>query len=229
MMTSYPKTNDKKILNRITELKTVYSIIPPTVCKSDSCADWCCSKLDQAKDVNGNFMSLPLIYNIEYYAIIEYIKKNFAQKEQKIFFDLKKESTKCVFRKSDHPAGCMIYPVRPFSCRVYGRRTPDYFWGIEYPEGCAQSIYCHNCEPENKLVEDEFINKSYRKIWREIENLSAGLQVVPPGYEKIFEDITGLREILILGWIERNELLSKDKQWFKKHLENWWGIYSNLL
>jgi len=221
-------TKNQDLDNRILQLHNLYSVIPHTSCKKVSCADWCCSKLKESMDEYGNFMSLPLIYNIEYYAIAAYIEKNFIASEKEKLFSVEKNGAKCVFRKSDPPAGCMIYPVRPFSCRVYGRKTPDFFWGIDYPQGCAQSIYCPDCEPEDINAETRFMEKSYHFIWRELEKLSKGLKVCPQECEDVFRKTTGLNELLVLGWIERNELMNRNKNWYETQFEQWWKIYSVL-
>ena len=214
--------------DKISVLIELYRSIPPTKCERTDCGDWCCSKLDSSKDEAGNYMSLPLIYTIEYYAIIEYITHHFSVSMRTACFDPPKKEPMCVFRKHGADGGCMIYPVRPFSCRVYGRSVPDIFWGIEHPKGSAKAIECAHCVPVCRKDEDRFLAR-YPAIWDTLLELSLGLPVIPRGCDDIFRSVTGLDRFAIMGWYERNELLSKDRAWFESQFEAWWNIYSNLL
>lgn len=226
-ITAQLQTNDLKC--RIRNLKKMFKQVPPTQCMKTSCGDWCCSKLDSAKDADGCFMSLPLIYTIEYYAIIDYLNKNFSETQVRNLMHPSWKSEKCVFRISGDTPGCMIYPVRPFSCRVYGRTVPDYFWGIEYPQGAAQAVDCPHCVPVDTNVEQRFIDKEYVRIWQQLQSLSIGLPVVQADCSELFSRMTGLTDLLILGWIERNELISRDTSWFESSFASWWKTYSELL
>ncbi len=219
---------DQTISKRISLLTKIYSTIPDTKCVKTECGDWCCTKLDESKDTDGNFMSLPLIYTIEYYAILRFIEKNFSRNEAERLCNPDVKTQKCVFRRSGENAGCMIYPVRPFSCRVYGRTVPDIFWGLEYPSGAAKIIDCADCIPENGDREAEFI-KRYSGIWDDLRDMSFGLPVVADDCAEIFKGLSGNNEILILGWYERNELLRQKLPWFKNGFVDWWNIFKNLL
>lgn len=210
---------------RIVELCSLLDSVPPTQCMKSECGDWCCTKLDSACDENGNFMSLPLIYTIEFYAIAQYIYDNFSVDEHARFFYADPKERKCVFRDN---GGCLIYPVRPFSCRVYGREVPDIFWGIEYPPGSAASIHCRNCRINDEGMESDFLAR-YPKIWDKLYKLSHELPVVEPENKPFFSAVTGLDEIIILGWYERCELLAGSTGWFNKQFAAWWQTYSQLL
>lgn len=218
----------KMLCKKIDVLKNIYSSIPATKCVKATCADWCCTKLEESKDQVGNFMSLPLIYTIEYYAILKYIRETFTFDVQEQLINPSLKTEKCVFRKSGENAGCMIYPVRPFSCRVYGRTVPDVFWGLEYPEGAAKIIDCPNCIPEDKKLEADFV-KRYSEIWDDLRDLSVGLSTVPDGCVETFREVSGINEVLILGWYERNELLRQNLSWYKKGFGDWWNTFTNLL
>ncbi len=217
------------VQSRIKELCRIYDIIPPTRCVETSCADWCCTKLDSAKDSGGNFMSLPLIYTVEYFAIIDYLRRHFSSDEIFSMMHPAIKSEKCVFRRSGENGGCMIYPVRPYSCRVYGRTVPDYFWGIEYPADSAASIDCVNCHPVDKQKEQQFVEKHYKSVWSKLQRWSQDLPVVQPSSQKIFQAVTGMDTVLILGWLERNVLFARNADWFDKSFKQWWQTYSELL
>ncbi|MCD6460965.1 hypothetical protein J7L67_09920 [bacterium] len=212
--------------DKINEVLALYSKIPPTKCMKTSCGDWCCTKLEQAKDKSGNFMSLPLIYTIEFEVILDFLTENYTEKEIEDFRYPQKKSPKCVFRTGK---GCAIYPVRPFSCRVYGRKVPDVLWGIELPEGVADAVNCPDCVPVDKKEEDRFINRSYMEIWDKLHRLSRGIPIIKNECGKIFKSVTGLDELVILGWIERSCLLRKDIRWFESRFLLWWQSYSRLL
>jgi len=194
----------EKANQNIQDLRALLDSVPPTQCVKTDCGDWCCTKLDSACDNNGHFMSLPLIYSIEFYAIAHYIFNNFSDDEQSRFFYSEQKERKCVFRNN---GGCLIYPVRPFSCRVYGREVPDVFWGIEYPKGSAASINCPNCHAKDHEAESDFVAR----------------------YPKALTDVTGFDEIIILGWYERCELLAANTGWFNQQFASWWQTYSQLL
>ncbi len=219
---------DATLKDKISRLQQLYRSIPPTQCGRTDCGDWCCTKLDSAKDKAGNYMSLPLIYTIEYYTIAQYVNKHFSARQRRAYFIPDKKDAMCVFRKQGDAGGCMIYPVRPFSCRVYGRAVPDIFWGIEYPKGSAKAVECPDCVPVNRKDEDRFLGR-YCAVWDTLLELSCGLPVIPQGCDEIFRSVTGLDAFIIMGWYERNELLSKDRAWFDTQFEQWWNIYSNLL
>jgi len=212
--------------DKINEVCLIYNKVPPTKCMKSSCGDWCCTKLDQAKDSSGNFMSLPLVYTIEFETILDYLKENFKENEVEKFRYPEAKSQKCVFRTN---RGCAIYPVRPFSCRVYGRKVPDVLWGMELPEGAAEAVNCPDCVTVDNKNEEQFINRDYLKIWDKLYGLSCGIPILSAECRHVFRSVTGLEELVVLGWIERNELLRKDKKWFQKHFPSWWESYSRLL
>lgn len=225
-MSTQPKImKDDTIAPNIKSVRRLLDSVPPTYCTKSYCANWCCTKLAEASDKAGNFMSLPLIYNIEYYAIAEYIQKIFTHDEQQRMFYPKKKPRTCVFFRDK---GCAIYPVRPFSCRVYGRSVPDVFWGIEYPKGSAQAIDCPDCQVVDEDAEHRFL-KQYRDIWNELYRLSTGLPVVPDDVVLLVQQITGMHELLIMGWCERNELLGNNQSWYRDSFANWWNIHSQLM
>ena len=217
---------DVSLRDKINEVLHIYNKVPCTKCMKSSCGDWCCTKLEQAKDQEGNFMSLPLIYTIEFETILDYLNKNFSKDEVEKFKYPERKSQKCVFRTD---AGCAIYPVRPFSCRVYGRKVPDVLWGMALPEGAAEAVNCPDCVVVDKKKEERFIKENYLKIWDELYNLSCGIPIIRPGCRQFFKSVTGLDDLVILGWIERNELLNKDLNWFRSHFLLWWESYSRLL
>ena len=135
---------NKDYTDKIKQLQDLYDSIPPTKCLETSCADWCCSRLPSAVNEKGHFISLPLIYSIEFLNIKEYVHKNLSSRQVQEFTDYNNKKPLCCFKDPGSP-GCLVYPVRPFTCRVYGRRVPPIFFGIEYPSEAAESIFCSNC------------------------------------------------------------------------------------
>ena len=212
--------------DKINEVFSIYKKVPSTKCMKSSCGDWCCTKLDQAKDESGKFMSLPLIYTIEFETILDYLKEKFNENEIENFCYPKEKSQKCVFRTNQ---GCAIYPVRPFSCRVYGRKVPDVLWGMKLPDGAAEAVNCPDCRVVDNKKEEQFICRDYLRIWDKLYELSSGIPIISPDCRAVFKSVTGLDDLVILGWIERNELLRKDVKWFKTNFFSWWEYYSRLL
>lgn len=224
----FNKKQIEKLRDKITALHEMYKKVPATKCLESYCGDWCCTKLASSKDEQGNFMSLPLIYSIEYYSIAEYVLKHFSPDEQEAFFNPDKKTEKCVFRKSGKNGGCSIYPVRPFSCRTYGRSVPDIFWGLQYPKGSARAVDCPDCVHMDCSNEKKFIAE-YPLMWDTLRQLSQGLISVPELGKEIVKEISGNDEFMILGWQERNKLLSENKNWFKSCFKKWWKTFSQLL
>ena len=104
------------------QLEKIYDAMPQTICKKTTCAMGCCTKLESFVDKDGNFMPLPLVYGVEYVFILRFLEKKFG----KIFlthFDFSRKTRTCPFKDKESHL-CLIYPVRPFTCRVYGRKVP---------------------------------------------------------------------------------------------------------
>ena len=224
----FHKKHVKKIRDKVAKLHEMYKKTPSTKCLESYCGDWCCTKLESAKDENGNFMSLPLIYTIEYYSIADYVIKHFSPEEQERTFNPDKKTEQCVFRKSGKNGGCSIYPVRPFSCRTYGRKVPDIFWGIQYPKGAAGAVNCSDCVHMDCSNEKKFIEE-YPTFWETLRKLSSGLQTIPEESIDTFKEASGTNEFMIMGWQERNKLLGENKNWFKQTFAKWWKIFAQLL
>ena len=112
---------DKEIEQKLKRLNEIYAKIPTTTC--DNCGE-CCRILTIS------------IFSIEFINIERYLDKNISReekeritKETKInnqIVEMYKESAKkapshfpCSFR-DEQTKKCMIYPVRPFDCQMFG-------------------------------------------------------------------------------------------------------------
>ncbi|MFC2140180.1 YkgJ family cysteine cluster protein [Candidatus Auribacterota bacterium] len=207
-------------------LNQLYKKIPQTKC-IEACGIWCCTKLKHLCDKEGNFISLPLVYSIEFENIRHYIKRCFTDEERAYFSDIKNKSLVCLFR-DQKKGGCLIHEARPFSCRVYGHRVPPVFWGIEYPAEMAENIYCKDMEIVDYDEVANFLNK-YRSCWDQLAILSRDFTFFSEDKRKIIKEIIGVEDIKIFGWFEYNFLLDTSVDWLKEHLADFWKIHGALL
>lgn len=208
-------------------LNHIYSILPSTTCHKTSCANWCCTKLEFSMDEQGNFMPLPLLYGIEYQNILKYLKYKFPDKKIHTMFDFSKKSKLCPF-KDQNSYQCMIYPVRPFSCRIFGRKVPPVFWGVEIDPEQALSIYCKDMSVDEQEKQAVFLEK-YPALWTQLMELSLTYSPFKPWQKKLLNQMLEIPDIIILAFGEFYFLTSQQKKWYLKHIVNYWNIMGNLL
>ncbi|MBI9013338.1 MAG: YkgJ family cysteine cluster protein [Clostridiales bacterium] len=121
-----------KINNLISNLETIYSKIPSGEC--NGCAK-CCMESVHA-------------FYIEFLNIYDYVTKNdllenVMEKVEDHYFNELVEVKPCPFLKEDKT--CLIYPVRPLVCRLFGHATKE----------VHESNYAHILE-QNKAADDYF-------------------------------------------------------------------------
>jgi len=213
--------------NELLALNNLYNSIPPTRCLKTECSNWCCSRLPSAVNKEGNFISLPLIYSIEYINIKKFVYEHFSKEEIKEFFNYDNKKRLCCFKDINSP-NCKIYPVRPFTCRVFGRKVPPIFWGIEYPPEAVDNIYCENCEVVDKNKEKEFIDK-FPSYWQILAGLSVRVSVFDREKLNRMNKVAGVNNIFILGWKEFALLDNASIEWIEKEFSRFWEIHKKLL
>lgn len=148
------------------KLKKIYAQIPKTKClKCGECCHW--------------YRVAP-VYSVEYFNILNYIKKNFTPDviskfyafakinlgSEQIYGDRKKRPKKwrtCIFLDTQNRT-CKIYECRPFVCRFYGLTKFDNYKKIKslFPKCTFLN------KKDNKMLEQETIDL----YWKEINNLS---------------------------------------------------------
>ncbi|MHB1041454.1 MAG: YkgJ family cysteine cluster protein [Eubacteriales bacterium] len=134
------------------ELETIYGELPETEC--ERCAT-CCTVP-------------PPGYLLEFLNLYRFLKTNLLAQRAEImkrvaeyyFLEMADIKVKCPFLSGDND--CLVYPVRPLSCRSYGlkkgkenddneamKRTAQYYrekHGIELPQEIVQFRLPANCE-----------------------------------------------------------------------------------
>jgi len=218
------KNNLSKKLKQLQEL---YDSIPPTECLETSCADWCCSRLSSALDEKGHFISLPLIYSIEFLNIQDFVTKNFTKKQKEEFYDYNLKKPLCCFKDRQCPV-CLIYPARPFTCRVFGRRVPPIFWGMEYPPEAVDQIFCKNCRVLDKEKEKTFTDR-FPIYWQRLEELSSSVSVFSHDQLEAIHEVSNIKDIYITGWKEFALLSRATPEWIRKNFADFWKTHGNLL
>ena len=211
----------------IDELYELYSWVPQTQCLRSDCRKQCCSKTDESVMPNGKFMSLPLIYSVEYWNIDSYIRENLGHDVWEKFYMPKQRSRLCVFF-DEASLNCTIYPARPLSCRLFGLDLPNTLWGLEFEQEAMKNILCKSI----KMIEPEkykqFV-KNYQRIWERMAILSVRNPVLTKEQSQAVKEQIGYEDIYLLGWLEFNRLRFSNKEWFKKELGNFWSDYEQSL
>ncbi|EKD28598.1 MAG: hypothetical protein ACD_79C00265G0004 [uncultured bacterium] len=209
------------------ELQNIYDLMPKTTCHEASCSNWCCSKLESFVDEKGLFMPLPLIYSIEFLFISEYIRKKFSTTNFSKLFDFSKKSRICPFKDPDSTF-CRIYEARPYSCRVFGRKVPPIFWGVEVDEKQAQAVYCKNMSVDEQNQQEEFI-KHYPQSWRKLALLSVNNSPFFPWQKAMLKELTGNPDIIILAFGEFLFLTQQNIAWYKSEFVKYWQVMGEKL
>ncbi|MCK5706782.1 MAG: YkgJ family cysteine cluster protein [Candidatus Aureabacteria bacterium] len=212
---------------KIEQLEGLYKTIPKTQCTKTTCADWCCSRLPTAVNADGLFISLPLIYSIEFLNIKKFITENFQKKDIEEFYDYNSKRPLCSFKDPKSP-GCLIYPVRPFTCRVFGRCVPPVFFGMEYPPEAANEIFCPHLKIMDKDKEKVFQDR-FPVYWTELANLSASVSVFTIEQLDAIHRVSDVHDIFITGWKEFALLTSATPLWLEKNFASFWKAHGNLL
>jgi Fe-S-cluster containining protein len=218
-----PGTQEQKFA----ALHSLYDSIPPTQCTKTSCADWCCSRLPSAIDGKGNFISLPLVYSIEFLHIQDYVLKTFPKEDIAEFYDYGSKKPLCCFKDRGGP-GCRIYPVRPFTCRVFGRRVPPVFWGIDYPSEASERIFCPDLRVLDPQSEKKFQDR-FPAYWQTLAGLSASVSVFTEEQLGAIRDASGMKDIYIAGWKEFAFLSKATPAWLRKNFAEFWNVHGSLL
>lgn len=208
------------------ELKEIYDSMPKTTCLKSECSNWCCSKLPEAVDENGVFMPLPLVYGVEFLNILKYLRKKSTSQPHEIY-DFSKSTTLCPFKDKDS-TNCSIYEVRPYSCRVYGRKVPPVFWGVEVPYEQAKAIFCKDVRIDEAEKQIQFI-QDYPGIWSKLAKLSFKYSPFTPWQKNIFETKIGSKDILVFAFGEFYFLTGQSYEWYTQYFKDYWEVMGNKL
>lgn len=213
-------------VKKMKRLQEIYSSFPPTKCKV-SCGDWCCSKIEKLFDENGNYMSLPMVYSIEFLSILNYLKSQYSEEELHALLDFEKKKPMCVFRDSQNNA-CTVHKVHPFSCRVYGHKVPPVFWGVETTEENAANIFCENMEVLDEQKAETF-RAAYPGYWNELANLSGDFSLFSEKKQAVMMAYAGIPDIKVLGFLEFYYLVNLTDEEFAEKFPAFWDVYSQLM
>lgn len=209
------------------QLNSIYNSLPATTCHKESCANWCCTKLESKLDEHGIFMPLPLVYGIEYLNILNYLLKEHSEEFLAEHFDFSKKSRLCPF-KDKESRRCLIYPVRPFSCRIYGRKVPPIFWGVKVSPKQAKSVYCEHMSIDEPDKQKKFLKK-YPKMWNTLAELSFKHSPFTDWQKEILQIKIGVPVILILAFGEFYFLTKQSKEWYQNYFTTYWAMMGNKL
>lgn len=210
------------------EIEKIYYLMPSTTCHESSCSNWCCTKMLSQNDKDENiFMPLPLVYGIEYLYILNYLKIKYPNKKISELFDFSKKSTLCPF-KEEKTKYCLIYPVRPFSCRVYGRRVPPVFWGTTVTLEQANAIFCKNMT-EDETHKKQTFDKEYPKIWIKLAELSYKFSPFSNEQKQYLMKLINFPTILVLAFGEYYFLTMQNSEWYENNFLAYWKIMGNRL
>ncbi|OVE74093.1 hypothetical protein BVX93_00510 [bacterium B13(2017)] len=213
--------------DKFEKLNNIYLLLPSTTCHKESCANWCCTKLESKIDEHGIYMPLPLVYGIEYLNILDYLLKEYGSKVIEEKFDFLKKTRLCPFKDSKSRR-CLIYPVRPFSCRIYGRKVPPIFWGVKVPPKQAKSVFCPDMSVDESEKQKQFL-KEYPKMWNTLAELSYDYSPFTEWQKMILQEKIGVPVILVLAFGEYYFLSKQSKEWYQNYFKTYWGMMGNKL
>ncbi len=209
------------------ELEEIYALIPGSTCMESSCSNGCCTKKESPRDADGMFMPLPLVYTVEYLYILDYLNRQFPLTPLEAHFDFSKAARLCPF-KDPETRNCRIYEVRPFSCRMFGRKLPPVFWGVEVSEKQAMGVFCPNLRIDEEARQDDFLN-AYPRLWDMLAHLSLIESPFSPKKTEILEKVTGIPVILILSFGEFYRLCHMDVKEFGETFPGYWESMADKL
>jgi Fe-S-cluster containining protein len=224
-LTEYMKTTARE--THLAKLCRLYSSIPETRCLRDDCRKLCCSKINEAAPPNGKFMSLPLVYSIEYWNIDEYIRQNFTPDDCERFRDTERHEKLCVFFDQTNSL-CRIYPARPLSCRLFGLKLPGLLWGLRFDKEAMDAVYCKGLEVLADEKYKEFI-RHYCGLWDLMAVWSVENPVLTDEQSKITKEKIGSDNLYLLGWSEFNRLRCSSAEWLKENIGDFWQDYRQSL
>jgi len=218
------------MIDRYAQLEAMYALLPRTTC--EGCGE-CCQLTEE--DIRQGYVTMYPLFAVEFSYISEYVARALGEVEQKRIFGVQEERPRrCPFQDDAH--GCLIYPVRPMTCRAYGilsseeiddteqhyrDRIPDTwldrFLRIERSTMCPK-VRVVDTEMMARHIENLVVNRYVRKL---IE-LSRGLNLFGGEQRRVLEEITGKSEIIVWTWGGYNALRSRSAAWMKDHLEAFW-------
>ena len=228
MKHSFTEYTKLKVPNSyIEKLARLYSSIPNTRCLRDDCRRQCCSKLEESMPSTGRFMSLPLIYSVEYWNIDGYIRENFSSDDWERFYDTERCKKLCVFF-DESGSHCRIYPARPLACRLFGLDLPNYLWGMEFSKEAMNAVYCKDLEVLEPEKYKKFI-EHYYDLWDLMALWSIDNPVLTKEQSAVLKERNGFDNLYLLGWTEFNRLRFSSLEWLKENIVEFWKDYRQSL
>ncbi len=224
-LTEYTKTESREPY--LAKLGRLYSSIPETRCLREDCRRQCCSKTSEAASPGGKFMSLPLLYSIEYWNIDRYVRENFVPDDCEQFCDTERNEKLCVFF-DEVSSLCKIYPARPLSCRLFGLKLPNSLWGLQFDREAMNAIYCKDLEVPADGKYREFI-EHYHGLWDLMAVWSVANPVLTDEQSRIVKEKIGSDNLYLLGWSEFNRLRFSSLEWLKENIGDFWQDYRQSL
>lgn len=214
-------------INTFRELEEIYELIPGSTCMENFCSNDCCTKKETPRDAGGIFMPLPMVYTVEYLYILHYLKKCFPLTPVETLFDFSKTTRLCPF-KDPKTRNCKIYEVRPFSCRMFGRKLPPVFWGMEVTEKQAEGVFCPNLKIDEENRQYDFLHV-YPHLWDMLAQLSLIGSPFSPKKTEVLEKVTGIPALLILSFGDFYKLCHMDDQEFEQAFPIYWESIADKL
>ena len=212
-------------------LEEVYRSIPATKCSS--CGT--CCEVTQEERRQGWVTMYPL-YAVEYLHIAAYVAGQFASKDRNFYLGFREEwPLRCPFRDQEK-RGCVIYPVRPMTCRTYGvlneQRIDE---AVAAHRNRIPSIELerfrrwerHHICPNVQVVEEDKLDAymAHRiEFWytKQLEVLSVKVDVIGPEKRQAFEEITGRPSVLSWTWGGFNTLRFSSAEAFVTQFPAYW-------
>ncbi|OQY28599.1 MAG: hypothetical protein B6244_06740 [Candidatus Cloacimonetes bacterium 4572_55] len=210
------------------KLDTLYQAAPQTECPK-TCSD-CCRLTEE--EMQGDIAVMYPLYKAEYFKIVSYIHKCFPEETVKNLLTLRDERPQiCPFLIVKNHA-CLIYPARPYLCRIYGILSADELemakslYQKKLPESWLREFLrmdsCLICEKirvndsgKMNYIDQRARGEDARALWK------LSCQVPPHPREIEVESLTE-GTLLIWTWGGFNALYASEESWFRSHFQEYW-------
>jgi len=214
-----------------TSLEEVYRSIPATTCSN---CGTCCQVTEEER--RQGWVTMYPLYVVEYLHIAAYVARHFTPTEREFYQNFREEwPLECPFRDKEKRA-CVIYPVRPLTCRTYGilnEQRIEQMVAVHSNRNPAIQLERfkrwerHHVCPNVQVVEEDKLDVYMARrieFWytKQVEILSVRVDIVGPERRQTFEEITGRPNVLSWTWGGFNALRCSSAEAFVTQFPTYW-------
>lgn len=213
------------------QLDVLYAQVPATRCAGSGD---CCMLTD--KEFDNYYATMFPLYRVEYANIVAFVEGHFSPERSRELLNFTVERPRrCPFLGADH--GCTIYSVRPLICRTYGGMNPVSITreavrneGV-LPTAEIRAFVRREAGmvcPRVAVTEPEKVANHAKMLIegtyeRELQRLSAEVEIADPERKKLFRRLTGKKTWPVRwSWGGFNALRYSSLEWVRRHFAAYW-------